>query len=74
MVIVTGMIRELVSTSGPLNQLIAYFGGEKISFIAYPKYFNPIFVISGLVLSSLTFVLSASPQCPNKSHALIYKS
>ena len=32
MVIVTGMIRELVSTSGPLNQLVAYFGGNKISF------------------------------------------
>ena len=48
MVIVTGMIRELVSTSGPLNQLIAYFGGDKISFIAFPQYFNPIFVISGV--------------------------
>ena len=48
MVIVTGMIRELVSTSGPLNQLIAHFGGDKISFIAYPQYFNPIFVISGV--------------------------
>ncbi len=48
MVIVTGMIRELVSTSGPLNHLIAYFGGDKISFIAYPQYFNPIFVISGV--------------------------
>ena len=48
MVIVTGMIRELVSTSGPLNQLIAHFGGDKISFIAFPQYFNPIFVISGV--------------------------
>ena len=50
MVIVTGMIRELVSTSGPLNQLIAHFGGEgaKISFIAHAQYFNPIFVISGV--------------------------
>ena len=48
MVIVTGMIRELVSTSGPLNQLVAYFGGNKISFIAFPQYFNAIFVISGV--------------------------
>ena len=48
MVIVTGMIRELVSTSGPLNQLIEHFGGDKISFIAFPQYFNPIFVISGV--------------------------
>ncbi len=48
MVIVTGMVRELVSTSGPLNQMIAHFGGDKISFIAFPQYFNPIFVISGV--------------------------
>ena len=48
MVIVTGMIRELVSTGGPLNQLIARFGGEKISFIAFPQYFDAIFVISGV--------------------------
>ena len=48
MVIVTGMIRELVSTSGPINQLLARFGGEKISFIAFPQYFDAIFVISGV--------------------------
>ena len=48
MVIVTGMIRELVSTGGPLNQLIAHLGGEKVAFIALPQFFNPIFVISGV--------------------------
>lgn len=47
MVIVTGMIRELVSTNGPINHIITRFGGEAISFIAFPKYFSTIFVVSG---------------------------
>ncbi|MBP5520780.1 MAG: sugar ABC transporter permease [Treponema sp.] len=48
MVIVTGMIRELISTNGPLNQLIAHLGGERVSFIAFPQYFSTIFVVSGV--------------------------
>jgi len=48
MVIVTGMIRELVSTSGPINAMIQSLGGNTISFIAEPKWFSPIFVISGV--------------------------
>lgn len=48
MVIVTGMIRELVSTSGPINALIKALGGSSISFIALPEWFTPIFVISGV--------------------------
>ncbi len=48
MVIVTGMIRELVSANGPLNHLLAYFGKEPVSFIAFPQYFSTIFVVSGV--------------------------
>lgn len=48
MVIVTGMIRELVSTSGPINALIQKLGGDPISFIAQPKWFSTIFVASGV--------------------------
>ncbi|MBR1640005.1 MAG: sugar ABC transporter permease [Treponema sp.] len=48
MVIVTGMIRELVSTTGPINHLIELLGGTPVSFIAFPKYFSSIFVISGV--------------------------
>ena len=48
MVIVTGMIRELLSTSGPINALIKSIGGEAVSFIALPEWFTPIFVISGV--------------------------
>ena len=48
MVIVTGMIRELVSTSGPINALIKHFGGNPVSFIALPQWFTTIFVTSGV--------------------------
>ena len=48
MVIVTGMIRELVSTTGPLNAMLKMFGMEPVSFISSPEWFVPIFVISGI--------------------------
>ena len=48
MVIVTGMIRELVSTNGPINHMIMKFGGEAVSFIALPQWFTTIFVTSGV--------------------------
>lgn len=48
MVIVAGMIRELLSTTGPINNLIRSFGGEAITFIALPQWFTTIFVVSGI--------------------------
>ena len=47
-VIVTGMIRELLSTNGPVNAFIKYLGHEPVSFIAQANYFPAIFVISGV--------------------------
>ncbi len=48
MVIVAGMIKELLSTSGPINAMIANAGGEKINFIALAEWFRTIFIVSGL--------------------------
>ena len=48
MVIVCGMIKELLSTHGPINDLIASLGGEKISFISQAEWFRAIFVTSGI--------------------------
>ena len=48
MVIVCGMIKELLSTSGPINAVIADLGGEKISFISLAEWFRTIFVTSGV--------------------------
>ena len=48
MVIVAGMIRELISMSGPINAFIQKIGGQPVSFIAQAEWFTPIFVLSGV--------------------------
>ncbi len=48
MVIVAGMIREVLSTNGPINHLIEAMGGEATTFISLPEWFPVIFVVSGV--------------------------
>lgn len=48
MVIIAGMIKEVVSLTGPINTIIASLGGEKISFIQEASWFPPIYIISGI--------------------------
>ena len=50
MVIVAGMVREILSTSGPINNLITKLGGEAITFISLPEWFTTIFVTTGALL------------------------
>ena len=42
-VIVTGMIRELLSTTGPINGLIKSLGYDPVTFIAQAKFFPAIY-------------------------------
>ena len=48
MVIVAGMVRELLSTNGPINYLLQSLGKEPILFISLPEWFTTIFVGSGI--------------------------
>ena len=48
MVIVAGMIKELLSTSGPINTFLTTIGAQAIEFIALPQWFPTIFVASGI--------------------------
>lgn len=48
MVIIAGMIREMLSTNGPINGFLTAHGHEAISFMALPEWFTTIFVGSGL--------------------------
>ena len=49
MVIVCGMLKELVSTSGPINNALeSVFGVGKIEFIAEAGWFRTLFISSGL--------------------------
>lgn len=48
MVILAGMVREILSTSGPINGLITSMGGTVTTFISLPEWFTTIFVASGV--------------------------
>ncbi|MBE6023393.1 MAG: sugar ABC transporter permease [Cellulosilyticum sp.] len=48
MVIIAGMIKEVVSLSGPINNLIAALGLDRISFIQEANWFPTIYITSGI--------------------------
>lgn len=48
MVIVAGMVKEMLSLTGPINNLLASLGFDKISFISLPEWFPAIYVTSGV--------------------------
>jgi putative aldouronate transport system permease protein len=45
-VIVAGMVMQLVSLEGTVNQIVRAFGGEAVSFIQDPSWFRTIYVSS----------------------------
>ncbi len=47
-VLVVSIITRLLSLTGPVNNLIAKIGGEKVLFIGKPEYFRTIYVFSGI--------------------------
>ena len=48
MVIIAGMIKEVVSLKGPINNILAMFGLERISFIQEAGWFPTIYITSGI--------------------------
>ncbi|NIK67133.1 MULTISPECIES: ABC transporter permease subunit [unclassified Paenibacillus] len=48
MVILAGMVKEMLSVSGPINALLGHFGVEPIQFISLPQWFSTIYVSSGI--------------------------
>ncbi|HTG69379.1 MAG TPA: ABC transporter permease subunit [Candidatus Udaeobacter sp.] len=48
MVIVAGMIKEIVSLTGPINNILMWLGFDKISFISLPEWFPTLYVTSGI--------------------------
>lgn len=47
-VIVAGMVKEMVSLTGPINTLLDNLGMEKIGFISLPEWFPTLYIASGL--------------------------
>ncbi|WP_336771174.1 ABC transporter permease [Paenibacillus sp. MMO-58] len=48
MVILAGMVKEMLSVSGPINALLGHFGVDPIQFISLPQWFSTIYVSSGI--------------------------
>lgn len=47
-VVICGIAYNFLSLDGLINQMIQAFGGEKIQFLLYPKYFRSIYVITDI--------------------------
>src|SRR5690606_5965399 len=45
-VVVAGMVMELVSLDGPINQVLRALGGEPIAFLQGPEWFRAVYVSS----------------------------
>lgn len=48
LVVVCGIIREFTESNGLINDIIAFFGGDRKTMLLNPKAFVPIYVISGV--------------------------
>ncbi len=48
MMVICGLVVKFTSDQGLINDIIAAFGGERKSFLNYPEYFLPVYVISGV--------------------------
>lgn len=47
-VVICGMVVEFTSYSGLINDIVAMFGGERVSFLLDPKYFRTIYITTGI--------------------------
>ncbi|GAA6410175.1 ABC transporter permease subunit [Blautia hominis] len=48
LVVVCGMVKELLSSTGPINALLVKLGGEKIAFMSEPGWFDTVYIGSGI--------------------------
>lgn len=70
-VLIVGILSQMLSLSGPVNNLIAAFGGSKIQFMGEPKLFKSIYVLSGVWQStgySAVIYLSAMAAVDQQLH------
>ena len=47
-VIICSMIREFTYNDGLINDIIAFFGGERVTFLQFARYFRPVYIISDI--------------------------
>ena len=47
-VVITGIIVDFTNTNGVINDILHFFGQERLSLLINPSYFTPIYVISNI--------------------------
>lgn len=48
MVVICGVIKSFTDRNGFINDIVAFFGGERVTMLSNPNYFVPVYVISGI--------------------------
>lgn len=48
MIVICGLITKFTADKGIINDILAFFGAERISFLNYPQYFVPVYIISDI--------------------------
>lgn len=48
LVVVCGMVVTFLASDGPINSIIAYFGGQPVQWMQRPEFFRPIYIFSGI--------------------------
>lgn len=48
MVVIAGIIRTFTMDTGIINDIIAFFGGERVTLLSQPQMFVPVYVLSGI--------------------------
>ncbi len=47
-IVICGIILDFLSLNGLLNDIMSFFGADRINFMIYPQYFRTIYVLSGI--------------------------
>ena len=48
LVVICGIITDFTLQNGLVNDIIAFFGGQRVSFLLYPQYFRTIYIGTGV--------------------------
>lgn len=48
LVVLCGMVKEVLSSTGPINSLLSSLGFDKIAFLSEPQWFDAVYIISGV--------------------------
>ena len=46
LVVICALIKDFTADTGIINDIIAFFGGERVTMLNQPKYFVPVYVVS----------------------------